>query len=434
MRLAALLGLPVWNVRGAREVPPGCSCLTSITCSSARPLARWGLSFFSGPTCVTRADDESLPTSLQAVRQSLATSLIDIAVSKRVGGFALDVAFAASNGVTALFGTSGAGKSMTLGLIAGIIRPDSGHVRVGAATLVDIAGHTYVPMHRRRIGLVFQDSHLFPHLTVRRNLLFGRWFAPRDAKAVGFDAVVETLGIGALLSRRPGGLSGGERQRVAIGRALLARPRLLLLDEPFAALDRQRKLEILPLIERVRDEFAIPIVYVSHALEEVVRLATRVVVLERGRVTAAGAPEAVLGSTRRQVADLRFGRASILTATAGAYDETFGLTALAHTAGTLWLAGRAGAIGSRIRVMIRATDVSLAAADPGPLSIRSALAGRVVAVASDGPLAAATVALEGGEELVALVTRRALHDLGLAEGAPVLALIKTVALDEGMLA
>jgi len=371
---------------------------------------------------------------LQAVRQSLATSLIDIAVSKRVGGFALDVAFAASNGVTALFGTSGAGKSMTLGLIAGIIRPDSGHVRVGAATLVDIAGHTYVPMHRRRIGLVFQDSHLFPHLTVRRNLLFGRWFAPRDAKAVGFDAVVETLGIGALLSRRPGGLSGGERQRVAIGRALLARPRLLLLDEPFAALDRQRKLEILPLIERVRDEFAIPIVYVSHALEEVVRLATRVVVLERGRVTAAGAPEAVLGSTRRQVADLRFGRASILTATAGAYDETFGLTALAHTAGTLWLAGRAGAIGSRIRVMIRATDVSLAAADPGPLSIRSALAGRVVAVASDGPLAAATVALEGGEELVALVTRRALHDLGLAEGAPVLALIKTVALDEGMLA
>ncbi|VVB49481.1 Molybdenum import ATP-binding protein ModC [Beijerinckiaceae bacterium RH CH11] len=356
--------------------------------------------------------------------------MIEVAVAKRLPGFDLDVAFADSSGATALFGRSGSGKSLTLGLIAGLARPDAGRVLVDGTPLVDVSRRLFVPTHRRRVGLVFQDSHLFPHLSVRKNLLFGRWFAPRAAAAASFDAVVETLGIAALLERRPGALSGGERQRVAIGRALLAAPRLLLLDEPFAALDRQRKLEILPLIERVRAEFSVPLIYVSHALEEVVRIAKTVVVLDAGRVVASGAPEAVLGATR-VAEDRRFGRASILTARVGAYDDAFDLTALAHPAGTLWLAGRAGEAGSPIRVLIKATDVSLAPADPGPLTIRSALAGRIASIVVDGPLAAATVALEGGESLVALVTRRALHDLGLVEGAPVRALVKTVALDEG---
>ena len=360
--------------------------------------------------------------------------MIDVAVEKRLPGFDLAVAFANDDGATALFGRSGSGKSLTLAIIAGLLRPNRGHVVVGGARLVDTDSRAFVPMHRRRIGLVFQDSHLFPHLSVKQNLVFGRWFAPRSSPAVSLDNVVETLGIGALLARRPGALSGGERQRVAIGRALLAAPRLLLFDEPFAALDRQRKLEILPLIERVRDEFGVPIVYVSHALEEVVRLAAHVVVLERGRVVAAGAPEAVLGATRRSAENPRFGRASILTATTGAYDESFDLTALTHAAGTLWLAGRAGAPGTPIRVLINATDVSLAPGDPGPLSIRSALAGRIAGIVPDGPLAAVTIALDGGEALVALVTRRALHDLRLSEGAPVRALVKTVALDEGAVA
>ncbi len=358
--------------------------------------------------------------------------MIDVDLQNQVQGFALDVAFAHAGGITALFGRSGSGKSMTLGLIAGLARPDRGHVRVDGVTLIDTGTRTLVPTHRRRVGLVFQDSLLFPHLSVRRNLLFGRWFAPRGTPPITVEAVVETLGIGALLDRTPGRLSGGERQRVAIGRALLACPRLLLFDEPFAALDRPRRLEILPLIERVRDEFAIPIVYVSHAMEEVVRLAAHVVVLEAGKVTAAGPPEAVLGATRDPVAEPRFGRASILTAVAGAYDSEFGLTALAHPAGTVWLAGPAGAPGTRHRLMIRATDVSLAVGDPGPTTIRSALAGRIAAIAPDGPLAAVTVTLAGGDALVALVTRRALHDLGLGEGAPVRALVKTVAIDEGI--
>ena len=357
--------------------------------------------------------------------------MIEVAVAKRLPGFDLDVAFDDASGATALFGRSGSGKSLTLNLIAGLAQPDHGRVSIDGITLVDTSRRLLVPTHKRRVGLVFQDSHLFPHLSVRRNLLFGRWFAPRAAAAVSFDAVVETLGIGALLARRPGVLSGGERQRVAIGRALLAAPRLLLLDEPFAALDRPRKLEILPLIERVRAEFSVPLVYVSHALEEVVRLASKVVVLEAGRVVAAGAPEAVLGATRRAVADPRFGRVSILTATAGSYDAAFDLTELAHPAGPLWLAGRVGGASGPIRVLVRATDVSLAPSDPGPLTIRSALSGRISGIVPDGPLGAVTVALDGGESLVALVTRRALHDLGLAVGAPVRALVKTVALDEG---
>ena len=360
--------------------------------------------------------------------------MLDVVLRKDVPGFGLDIAFVGAERVTSLFGRSGSGKSMTLGLIAGLALPDAGHVRVGDTVLVDIAARRHVPVQRRRIGLVFQDAQLFPHLTVRQNLLFGRWFAGRGtagsgAGGVPFDHVVETLGIGALLGRRPGRLSGGEKQRVAIGRALLADPRLLLFDEPLAALDRQRRLDILPLIERLRDQFAIPIVYVSHALEEVVRLGGHVVVMESGRVTAAGAPEAVLGAARR--GDARFGRASIVTTIAGAWDEAFGLTALDHPAGTLWLAGRAGPPGRMVRALIRATDVSLAPGDTGPISIRSALAGRIAAVEPDGALAAVTLALEGSGQLSALVTRRAMHDLVLEVGSPVRALVKAVALDEG---
>jgi molybdate transport system ATP-binding protein len=358
-----------------------------------------------------------------------ADPMIDVALGKDVAGFTLDVAFRNDAGITALFGPSGSGKSMTLGLIAGLMRPDRGHIRLGTTTLVDRAAGVHVSMHKRRIGLVFQDSLLFPHLSVRQNLMFGRWFAPKADRTIDFDAVIETLGIGALLARRPGALSGGERQRVAIGRALLAGPRLLLFDEPFSALDRQRKLEILPLIEMLRDRFAIPIVYVSHALEEVVRLAAHVVVLERGHVSAQGDPMAVFGPSRK-AAEPRFGRSAVLEVTVGETDVAYGLTALHHPAGTLWLAGTA-ATGRRVRALIHATDVSLAPGPTGPLSIRSALAGTIVGIEHDGPLAAVEVALRGTGALVALVTRRALDDLALEQGSPVHALIKTVALDEG---
>ena len=219
---------------------------------------------------------------------------LSVDVMSKHGGFTLAAAFEAGSGVTALFGRSGAGKTTMLHLIAGLYRPDRGRIALFGEPIVDIAGGVYVPKHKRRIALVFQDAQLFPHMTVAQNLRFGRWFAPRGDNGVAFDHVVETLGIGALLERRPAKLSGGEKQRVALARALLASPRLLLLDEPLAGLDDARRQEILPLIERVRDEFAVPILYVTHARDEVVRLASKVIVLDAGRVVAEGAPAEIL--------------------------------------------------------------------------------------------------------------------------------------------
>lgn len=354
--------------------------------------------------------------------------MIEVDVARRIGAFSLKVAFRNGAGITALFGRSGAGKSTTLGLIAGLARPDEGRIVLDGRVLADTAEGIFVPSHERRIGVVFQDSHLFPHLGVRQNLLFGRWFAPRRARAVEFDAVVETLGIGHLLNRGPGALSGGERQRVAIGRALLSCPRLLLLDEPFAALDVARRLEILPLIETLRDEFKIPIVYVSHVVEEVARLAAWVVVLDDGRVVAQGDPAEVLPSAAPE--DPRFGGASVLAARVGKRDTAYGLTELIHPAGTIWLAGPAGAEGAGVRILVNATDVMLSTARPRGLSVQSLLSGKLARIETRGPLALVEIALDGEGRLSAMATRRALDELRLGEGDRVFALIKTAALDE----
>ncbi|GGC66567.1 molybdenum ABC transporter ATP-binding protein [Chelatococcus reniformis] len=355
--------------------------------------------------------------------------MISIDVDKRLGAFHLVAKFAGGPGIVALSGRSGSGKSTLVRLIAGLDRPDRGRIALGPAhVLVDTERGIFVPKHRRRIGLVFQDAQLFPHLTVRQNLLFGRVFAPRAARRVGFDAVVETLGVGHLLARRTPRLSGGERQRVAIGRALLACPHLLLMDEPLASLDDARKAEILPLIERLRDEFGTPIVYVSHAMAEVARLAQTVVLLDAGRVVAVGSPQQTLG-----LADPgdRFAQATVLDVTLGEVDAAYGLTALHHPAGTLSLPAELAPPGKPVRVIIHATDVSLATARPVQVSIRNVLAGHVAAIEPQGPaLVAVRIALAGDGLLTASATRKAVDELALAPGKPVYALIKTVAIDE----
>jgi molybdate transport system ATP-binding protein len=202
---------------------------------------------------------------------------IEVAVEHRFGAFRLEAAFTAEGGVTALFGPSGSGKTSLVRIVAGLLRPDRGRVAVGGRVLLDTGSRVFVPPQRRRIGYVFQEPRLFPHLSVRRNLTFGRWFAPRDEPKPDMAAIVELLGIGHLLGRRPASLSGGERSRVAIGRALLVSPRLLLLDEPLANLDEARRAEILPYLERLRDAARMPILFVSHAVGEVARLANKVV-------------------------------------------------------------------------------------------------------------------------------------------------------------
>jgi len=348
----------------------------------------------------------------------------------KLGAFAYEAAFDSPSSVS-LFGRSGSGKTVTLGLIAGLLRPDRGVIVVDDRVLVNTEKHVFVPKHDRRIGLVYQDAQLFPHLTVRQNLLFGRWFAPRAARAVEFDAVVETLGIGHLLGRRPGRLSGGERQRVAIGRALLSSPRLLLMDEPLAALDDERKAEVLTLIERLRDGFKIPIVYVSHSVDEVARLAAPVVVFSGGHVIASGPVDEVFGPRRVQAEESRFARSSVLTGRIVGMNKKFGLTEIAHPGGTIWLVGAAGAPDHDVRVVIKATDVTVATERPRDLSIRTVLSGRVAAIEQeDGPLAAVTIDLPVHGHIVALVTRIAVDELGLAPGRNGFALIKTVALDE----
>ena len=361
--------------------------------------------------------------------------MISFRAAIALGAFNLDAAFESDARVLALFGRSGAGKSVTIALIAGLLRPDHGRIVVDGRVLVDVENNIFVPKHARRIGVIYQDARLFPHLTVRQNLMFGRWFAGTADRAVAFGAVVETLGIGHLLARRPGRLSGGERQRVAIGRALLSSPSLLLMDEPLAALDDERKREVLSLIERLRDEFKVPIVYVSHAVDEVARLASRVVVLSGGRGVATGPVDEVFGPSQVHAGESRFARSSILTGRVAGMHAGYGLTEIEHPGGTIWLAGPAGPVGREVHIVIRATDVTLATARPHNLSVRTVLAGTVAAIeVDDGPLAAVNVDLKGHARLVAIATRMAVDELALKPGDPVFALIKTVALDERSIA
>ncbi len=337
-------------------------------------------------------------------------------------GFLLDVAFDAPPGVTALFGRSGSGKTSVVNAVAGLLSPDAARIVVAGRVLQDTEAGLRLPVHRRRIGYVFQEGRLFPHLDVRQNLLYGRWFAGSDAP---IGPVVEMLGIGALLHRRPGGLSGGEKARVAIGRALLSDPAMLLLDEPLAALDEARKAEILPYLERVRDETALPILYVSHSIAEVARLATTFVLMEAGRVVRAGPAGEVLSDPDVVPALGVRAAGAVLSARVEAH-EADGLTRLETSVGPLWLPRLAAAPGSPVRVRIAAQDVILARHRPEGLSALNILPCVVTALRlGDGP--GALVQLRAGEDLlIARVTRRSAEALGLIVGLEVHAVIKSV--------
>lgn len=265
--------------------------------------------------------------------------MISLSVKQRLGGFALDAAFESPGGLTALFGPSGCGKTSIVRLIAGLIRPQQGRIVLDDTVLADTAARRFVPPHRRGIGYVFQEPRLLPHLSVRQNLLYGRWFAQHLRRVAGqdisFARVVDLLGIDGLLQRPPGALSGGEAQRVAIGRALLASPRLLLMDEPFASVDEARKAEILPYVERLRDELQIAIVYVSHALDEIVRLATTLVAMDRGRVAAYGPLAEVLGRVDLPNLARRLDAGVVLDAEVVQHDPHWQLTELRIRPGTL---------------------------------------------------------------------------------------------------
>jgi len=338
-------------------------------------------------------------------------------------GFTLKVAFDSPGGVTALFGRSGAGKSTIAALLAGLIKPDQGRIAVDGEVLVDRAAGIFVPPHRRRIGSVFQDGRLFPHLTVRRNLLYGAWFAGRQAAGKPLSEIVELLGIGAFLDRRPATLSGGEKQRVAIGRALLMGPRLLVLDEPLAALDQARKDEILPYLERLRDETKLPMVYVSHSRDEVVRLADRLVVIEAGKIVSSG-PIAEVSS--RFDAATGAEPSAVLSVTVSAIDPAHGLATLDFAGGQLNVPVGRLVLGQKLRLQIRARDVAIAIARPEGLSILNILPATILEMADAGPTAVGLRLDCGGTVLVAEITRLSAATLGLMPGRAVHALVKSV--------
>jgi molybdate transport system ATP-binding protein len=352
-------------------------------------------------------------------------------IRHRRGDFALEAAFAVDEpGVTALFGPSGAGKSTLVQAIAGLLRPDAGRITLDGATVVDVAAGRFVPARHRGIGCVFQDGRLFPHLSVRDNLLFGARRAGGRRGSVGFDDVVALLALGPLLGRRPRRLSGGERQRVALGRALLTAPRLLLLDEPLSALDAELKGEILPFLAAVRDEARVPMVYVSHALDEVTRLADTLVLLERGRVRAAGPIEDVL--TRLELVDATGprGAGAVIETVVAAHDDDDQLSELAFAGGTLVVPRLDAAPGTVVRVRIPATDVAVARGPVGATSINNVLAAKIAAIRERADTHADLRLEVGGTSLLARITRRSLRRLALVEGEAVAALIKSAAVIE----
>ena len=350
--------------------------------------------------------------------------MLSVDVSHRQGAFALQARFSAPTpGVIALFGRSGSGKSTLVNIVSGLLSPDAGTVRLDEETLTDTASGTAVPAEARRMGYVFQDARLFPHLNVAGNLRYGLRRAG-GRREIGFDEVVQLLGLAPLLQRHPHRLSGGERARVALARALLSQPRLLLLDEPLAALDLPRRQEVLPYLEALRERLRIPILYVSHQFEEVLRLATHLVLLEAGQVVAQGsvselslhpALQAIVG------ADLT---GAVIDAVVLRVDAE-GNAELAVGAGTLQASVPGAIAGARVRQHVLARDVIHALQPLVNVSVRNALAGTVSTLVSDeyGVLVEVDV---GGASVLARITPAAVRALALRPGTAVWALFKAV--------
>jgi molybdate transport system ATP-binding protein len=340
----------------------------------------------------------------------------------------MDMAFEVPTpGTTVLFGASGAGKSTAIRAAAGLSRPEVCTIALDGTVLADTETGVWLPPERRRAGLVFQDAKLFPHMSVRSNLCFGQRRAPPGP--IRFDDVVELLGVGALLKRRPHTLSGGERQRVAIGRALLSQPRLLLMDEPLASLDAPRKAEIVPYLKRLKTALRLPVLYVTHAPDEVAHLADSIVLIEAGRVAGYGPAPEIAART-----DLPFARgddaAALLRCRVAEQDPARALTRLQGGGASFWVPPVVGGIGTEYRVRIPAREIILASEPPRAISLHNVVAGTVRRVTAESPRRTVLVEVALAEgALLSRVTPDAIARLGLHEGGPVLALVKSTSIE-----
>ncbi len=353
---------------------------------------------------------------------------IRVRFNARRGEFSLNVDLVLpGRGVSALFGHSGSGKTTCLRAMAGLERFPGGYCAVGNALWQDEAAHHFVPTHQRALGMVFQEASLFPHLSVRRNMEFGQQRAPATERRYALPEIAGLLGIEHLLDRQPGQLSGGERQRVAIARALLAAPQILLMDEPLAALDLKRKLEIIPYLERLHRELSIPIIYVSHSPDEVARLADHLVLLDEGRVVASGPLNTVL--SRIDLPDTFADDAGVVIETRVSAHEADDLTRLEFSGGHIFVSQRKEALGTFLRCRIHARDVSLALLPQVHTSILNCVSATVIDLAPTTTPGQMLVRLDaGGHPLLARITRRSAENLEIRPGLALKAQIKAVAL------
>lgn len=351
---------------------------------------------------------------------------LSLDIKLAVEGFALDVAHEFEmGGITALFGASGAGKSMLLRVISGLENGATGRVAFSGEAWQGQG--RFVPPAKRGVGYVFQDARLFAHLDVAGNLRF----AAKRSGSSELDAVVKTLDLQPLMARRVTALSGGERQRVAIGRTLLSAPRLLLMDEPMAALDHNRKTRLLPYIARLPEAFDLPIIYVTHSVEEVTRLADRMVVLADGKLLAAGGVAATLARLDISEASGKFEAGSVVRAVVSGQDENFKLTEMSVAGQCMSMPSSAVDTGEILRLRIRARDVAIALARPDGVSIRNVLSGTIVEIIEEPETAFAEILLDIGEaqRLRARITRASVHELDLTVRKNVFALVKSVSFD-----
>jgi molybdate transport system ATP-binding protein len=352
---------------------------------------------------------------------------LEVSLRHRLGAFRLDTRFEVERpGITALFGPSGAGKTTIVNAIAGLLQPDEGRIIIDGETVLDTVARIFVPARLRLTGYVFQDARLFPHLSVEANLRFGWRRAGKRATQTEFEEILDLVGLEPLLARKPAKLSGGEKSRVALGRALLAAPRLLLLDEPLAALDAARKAEILPYLERLRDRARLPMIYVTHSVDEVSRLADAMIVLDRGSVAAQGSVFDLLSDP--ELGALVPVHGAVFPARVAEH-RSDGLTALAFDGGTLFVPRLSRPVGAPMRVRLRADDVMLALAEPQAISANNILPAEVLAIHAAGDTNAEVRLLCGNVRFVARVTRASLARLCLTPGTRVFAIVKSVTLD-----
>jgi molybdate transport system ATP-binding protein len=358
--------------------------------------------------------------------------MLKVDIQNSFDGFQLDACFTADTGVLALFGRSGAGKSTILSAIAGLIKPDQGRIDLDGKCLFDRKQNIDVPAHQRGLAMVFQNDHLFPHMDVKSNLLYGRWAGGRTSK-IDFDKVVQILGLDPLLDRKPGKLSGGEKQRVSIGRAVLSDPKLLLLDEPLASLDVERRRRLLSFFRTIRSEFKIPMIFVSHDPDDVIELSDHMVLIDQGQIIQHGSVPEVFASQMMQSILGEQGQGVVIDGQIEGFDASYQLANVrlksdGPDGSHLLLHVNEADIGRPLRMFIRARDVAIALTRPVGMSLQNCLPVSIVHIEQVSMAHMNIICDCDGQVLRAQITRKSCDELGLELGAKVFALIKSVAL------